>query len=169
MQTAVSESAFLIIFVSKHYLDSKWCFKELEAFRNNFHGGIQETLRHLFILVIDRIDPSHAQWPGWMRDAKRVELFDDSEEHPVGYPVDSNKAPDAELNTQLNRIAERMIDVAATDNAQQRSQLPEKPALNFILGAVTDDLAGTREKVKQQLESEGKHVRSTRDERAGSS
>jgi hypothetical protein len=51
---SVRYSEFLIIFLGKGYLASKWCLSEVDTFRQNTGGAVSETLSHLYLIVLDR-------------------------------------------------------------------------------------------------------------------
>jgi hypothetical protein len=50
----VQHSAFLFVFLGKAYLKSKYCLQELDIFRRETGGSIEEALKRTYVIVLDR-------------------------------------------------------------------------------------------------------------------
>ena len=171
LEQAIDRTHFLVLMVSRNYLSSPWCFKELQFFRNRFGGKRDEAFKRTFILVLERDAlPLHTHWPSEQFGTelpRYLEFFDDGRGRPMARGND--REIDEDYNDQLVDIAEEMAklyhDLKSDKQGRANgaagthmtdpingSALTSKRAL---LGVVTPDLSPARIRLSELLKAKG--------------
>ena len=122
----VRNSWFLFVFMSEHYLNSSWCDKELDWFKENFRGETTEALKHTIIVVLEKGALSSG-WKSYLSGEDRplyIEFFDKSGETHDFY---SNVI--SEVGMDINPAVDNTLDQIAahiTEMALREQLIPPK-------------------------------------------
>ena len=88
LRKEVIAAEYLVIFMSDRYLESEFCGKELDWFRERFGGDRSAALKRTFIIVLERRSKTR-NWKSFLEDPERpkyVELFDERRRTPKALP-----------------------------------------------------------------------------------
>jgi hypothetical protein len=114
LKEEVIAAEYLVIFMSDRYLESEFCGKELDWFRERFGGDRSAALQRTFIIVLERRSLTR-NWKSFLEEPERpkfVQLFD-AEGEPLrrylqasGYKAVLNPA----YETKIDWIVKTMIE-----------------------------------------------------------
>lgn len=159
IRDAVDKTAFLLLLVSQNYLDSDWCFKELEHFRQKLGGKRDEALERLFIVVIEK----GAEADGVARvkevfggdDEPRFMKFYDQEDEPLRRNHESYDKLLRRCGSHMAKIYASRRPKGSASAAASEPQTQSRAASKVLLGCVTDDLNDSRDRLRASLEEGG--------------
>lgn len=164
LQQAINESMFLVLMVTRNYLDSKWCFNELEYFRKRFKGKRSQAFERTFIMVLEKEAlPPERPWPESQFGAelpKYTHFYDQSNQEEAG---PCRRKHNGEVNNEYHRELRRM---AQTMGELYRDTIRDRPPAHFappepdshaerseaLLGVVSQDLIAARGRLRAMLE-----------------
>jgi hypothetical protein len=162
---------FLVLMVTRNYLESKWCFKELDYFLARFGHKPGKAFERTFIMVLEQeAEPDAQPWPEehFSTDMPKFSHFyDDSTSGSVPRPRSSKGDANSDYNDELIRMVKRMEELyrptankTAAPPRKVKPPLVETPAghSSVLLGVVSDDLIAAREKLQSSLEEQGVSV-----------
>jgi TIR domain len=165
LRKTVSRSGVLMIVMSKHYLDSKWCGDELEWFRKQIEARPGESGR-VFVLRAQETDI--ALWPEFLRDERGHVLpgfsfYDPQNGYPWDYP--DLRAPSAGFCKELLKLqiwlVKRLRELReraakqARDEAAVAAPLPTAASSRRIYLHAPPDSESARIDIGRALESDG--------------
>jgi hypothetical protein len=164
LRKTVSNSAVLMIVMSKHYLGSGWCRDELDWFRKQIEARAGESGR---VFVLRAQDTDTALWPDFLRDERGhvmpgFSFYDPQNGYPWDYP--DLRAPGADFGKELLRLqiwlVKRLRELSdrAAKRAQDQAAIsappqPTGPRLIYLHAPPDSDSA--RADVDAALKSDG--------------
>ena len=163
LQKAITTSMFLVLMVTRNYLDSDWCFKELDYFRARFNYKREEAFERTFILVLEQQAlPDVTPWPEeqfGQEKPKFIHFYNDAGRGTGPCPRQIEGGVNINYQDELSRMVERMDELyrmtiprpAMPPPKEHRQEQPSERN-RVLLGVVSQDLMTARKKLKTMLE-----------------
>jgi protein required for attachment to host cells len=175
----VRQSQYLFIFLGKGYLKSKWCLSELDLFRGNVGGAVEDALKRLYIIVLDKealdrlrdgVAPNNLPqqrkhlWTK-LRDVtqkairKEDFLLDDGTLVPV-YPTSGKAHPDFHKHCApiVKELARKLIDSRGKLQPQTPSPADRTSFSDIVIGAIPKRLEAARDELVKTLNGTKTHI-----------
>lgn len=160
---AVRNSRILLLFLSKGYLNSPWCQKELGTFLE--HNQAQKNKENVFIVELDPMEATRDTWHPRMQELTPIRFWkyiEDRDPIKLGWPTPNPNDPDNKdywfnLNSLTNLIAERLNTYSESSNPKTAKTLVEidarKPAV--WIAEPTEDLIDDWESLAEAVRQAG--------------
>jgi TIR domain len=120
IQSAIDNSAVLLVLYSAGYESSDYCAKEREWFAKQA-ASVGDQSR---VLTVRLVNISHEKWPKELRGCTGFDFFTKAPNDPTGFPVDPS---DGSFDEKLKGVVAGLGDVLAAINGAPQTVLPEPP------------------------------------------
>jgi hypothetical protein len=134
LQEKIEKSALLHVLMSPHYLDSRWCRRELDLWVASQSGKPGNRERRVAVARV--LETDHKHWPQALKDFAGEALPAwwfyprDGSNFPHGWMLDwKRKAPDPDFSSAMNNLTGALqrrlieLDEELTRQEQQRRQI----------------------------------------------